>query len=113
MEAIFSNIDTSLEYGESALAVFLLILGLGLGTFISRFIYPLLAAVVFLLLIALPVLAIDRGIVTGWHDVAIDSVIFGGLLGFVLFPLTSVSQLSTRVKELETKLLKSINDKQE
>jgi hypothetical protein len=42
----------------------------------------------------------------GWHDVAIDSVIFGGLLGFVLFPLTSLSQLSIRVKELEAKLSK-------
>lgn len=106
MENLFSNIDTSLEYGESALAVFLLILGIGLGTFISRFIYPLLAAGVFLLLIVIPIAAIDRGIMAGWHDVAIDSVIFGGLLGFVLFPLTSLSQLSIRVKELEAKLSK-------
>lgn len=109
MENLFTNIDTSLEYSESVLAVFLMVLGISLGTFISRFIYPLLAGGIALFLIAIPIAAIDRGIMMGWHDVSIDSFAFGGLIGFLLFPFTSLSQLSTKVKELETKLSKMID----
>ena len=99
----FTQIDTPLEYGESAVASVLFLVGLGAGRWLGKFIYGFIAAILFLGLLAIPIWEIANGSLSGWKDISLGSVGLGLIIGTVLFPLYSLSDAYKRIEVLEEK----------
>jgi TRAP-type C4-dicarboxylate transport system permease small subunit len=106
----FKQIDTPLEYGESAVAVFLI--GLRAGSWLGKFIYGFMLGILFLGLLAIPIWEIANGSLSGWRDISLGSVGLGLIIGIVLFPLYSLSNAYQRIEALENKIKLTENNRE-
>lgn len=100
----FTKIDTPLEYGESAVAVIMFIVGLVAGSWLGKFVYQFVIGILVLGLLAIPVWEIANGSFTGWKDVSLGSVGLGLIIGIVIFPLSSLAKVYDRIEVLEEKI---------
>jgi hypothetical protein len=75
----FTQIDTPLEYTESAVAVVLFLIGLGAGSWLGKFIYGFLL----LVLLAIPVWEIANGLLSGWKDISLGSAGLGLIIAIL------------------------------
>lgn len=108
----FTQIDTPLEYVESAVAVVLFLIGLGAGSWLGKFIYGFISGIFLLGLLAIPVWEIANGFLSGWKDISLSSVGLGLMIGIVLFPLYSLSNAYKRIEVLENKIKETENNKE-
>jgi uncharacterized membrane protein YciS (DUF1049 family) len=106
----FTQIDTPLEYGESAVAVVLFIIGLSVGSWLGKFIYQFISGMIFLGLLAIPVWEIANGLLTGWKDISLGSVGLGLIIGTILFPLFSLLSNYEKIQVLENKIKATENN---
>lgn len=105
----FTQIDTPLEYGQSAVAVVLFLIGLGAGSWLGKFIYEFILATLFFGLLAIPVWEIANGFLSGWKDISLGSVGLGLFIGILLFPLNFLSNTYKRIEALENKIKETEN----
>jgi hypothetical protein len=107
-----TQIDTPIEYGESAVAVVLFLLGLAAGGWLGKFIYGFIVSLLFLGLLAIPIWGIANGFLLGWKNIILGSVGLGLSIGIVLFPLYLFSNAYERIEKLEDKIKATQSNKE-
>jgi hypothetical protein len=104
MFEVFKTLDTPIEWAESGIAVITVILGLGIGNWISSKIYQFIFGFLAISLIVLPVFLIANGNVTTWQNIVFTSLGLGFLFAFLLFPITAIYNMNEKIKKLEESL---------
>ena len=107
MFKVFKTLDTPIEWAESAIAIITVLLGLGIGNWISSKIYQFILGCLVLFLVALPVFSLANGDVTTWQDILVESFGLGLLSAFLLFPITAIYNMNKKIKKLEESLILS------
>ena len=104
MFEVFKTLDTPIEWAESAIAIIMLCVGLGIGNWISSKIYQFILGSLTVLFIVLPVFLIANGNVITWQNIVFTSLGLGFLFAFVSFPITAIYNMNEKIKKLEESL---------
>ena len=95
------SLDTPLEWGQSALAVIILLISFGLSSLLAVRIFKLLPVLAILGILYFVLNQIGQGFWTSWQELASAALGLGFVLSFLLAPFTATAEFETRIEKLE------------
>jgi hypothetical protein len=107
----WSSLDTPLEWGESAAAFFVILIGFAVGSFFAVRIFKILSLIALFGAFYLFVEKISQGFWNSWGDLSSAALGLGLFLAFLLAPFTTTADFEDRIAKLE-KEVKPISAKQ-
>jgi hypothetical protein len=98
-----SKLDTPLEWGESGLALVILFIGFGIGSFLAIRIFKLLSILALVGTLYYVINQITQGFWTDWQELISAALGVGFILSFLVVPFSITAEFEERISKLENK----------
>jgi hypothetical protein len=95
------KLDTPLELEESTMAVVILLIGFGVGSFFAIKIFKLLSGIIFFGVVYYVIYQITQGFWTDWSELFSATLGMGFFLSFIIVPFSITAEFEERISKLE------------